>query len=51
MNQSIIHEIGNYLHQIISHSELIADKSDSIDIIEYAKKNSKKCLCDRCDSK
>ena len=41
MNQSIIHEIGNYLHQIISHSELIADKSDSIDIIEYAKKIQK----------
>lgn len=41
MNQSIIHEIGNYLHQIISHSELIENKSDSIDIAEYAKKIKK----------
>ena len=41
MNQSIIHEIGNYLHQIISHSELIEHKSNSIDLIEYAKKIQK----------
>nr|MBC8238659.1 response regulator [Candidatus Sulfurimonas ponti] len=38
MNKEIIHDIGNYLHQIISHSELIENKSDSIDISEYAKK-------------
>ena len=41
MNKAIIHEIGNYLHQIISYCELIEHKLDSIDIVEYAKKIQK----------
>jgi len=41
MNKEITHEIGNYLHQIISHSELIEHKPDSIDVVEYAKKIKK----------
>jgi CheY-like chemotaxis protein len=38
VDKKIIHEIGNYLYQLISYAEYISRKSDSSEIYEYAQK-------------
>ena len=41
MDKKILHDIGNYLHQIISYSERVIGSSDCLDASEYAAKIKK----------
>lgn len=41
MDKKLLHEIGNYLHQIISHSEYIMQMNSSSDVNDYATKIKK----------